>query len=98
MRDLLADDRLEDKRPAFDPALIDSRLFEDWQINASAAVIRLDVPDIRSDEPEALQRLYPDYASAINALREAGFDVLETRRTFLNGASLLVWARKNASE
>jgi ubiquinone/menaquinone biosynthesis C-methylase UbiE len=29
-------------------------------------------------------------------LREAGFTVLETRRTFLNGASLLVWARKDA--
>lgn len=31
-------------------------------------------------------------------LREAGFTVLETRRTFLNGASLLVWARKDAGE
>jgi uncharacterized protein YqjF (DUF2071 family) len=31
-------------------------------------------------------------------LATAGFDVLETRRTFLNGASLLVWARKNPSE
>jgi ubiquinone/menaquinone biosynthesis C-methylase UbiE len=28
-------------------------------------------------------------------LRDAGFTVLETRRTFLNGASLLVWARKD---
>ena len=28
-------------------------------------------------------------------LRQAGFTVLEMRRTFLNGASLLVWARKN---
>ncbi len=31
-------------------------------------------------------------------LAAAGFEVLETRRTFLNGASLLVWARKNATE
>ncbi len=31
-------------------------------------------------------------------LRAAGFTVLETRRTFLNGASLLVWARKDAEE
>jgi len=31
-------------------------------------------------------------------LTAAGFEVLETRRTFLNGASLLVWARKNATE
>lgn len=31
-------------------------------------------------------------------LGAAGFEVLEMRRTFLNGASLLVWARKNATE
>src|SRR5919108_922849 len=30
-------------------------------------------------------------------LRAAGFTVLETRRTFLNGASLLMWARKDAA-
>jgi SAM-dependent methyltransferase len=29
-------------------------------------------------------------------LRAAGFTVLETRRTFLNGASLLLWARKES--
>ncbi|MCA8914316.1 MAG: hypothetical protein KDB90_02805 [Planctomycetes bacterium] len=79
-RDLLADDRLEDKKPAFDPELIDSRPFGEgehtWQINASAAVIRLDVPDIRSDDKDALQRLYPDYASAAKALKAAGFEVL----------------------
>jgi hypothetical protein len=78
--DLLADDKLEDKRPGFDAALIDTRPFgqagNQWQINASAAVIRLDVPDIRSDEHEALQRLYPDYVSAAKALEAAGFDVL----------------------
>jgi hypothetical protein len=74
--DLLADDKLEDKHPRFDATLIDSRLLENWQINSSGAVIRLDVPDIRSDDHEALQRLYPDYASAAKALDAAGFDVL----------------------
>lgn len=78
--DLLADDRLEDKHPEFDPELIESRNFGDkgnlWQINSSAAVIKLDVPDIRSDDPDALQRLYPDYASAAKALKAAGLDVL----------------------
>jgi SAM-dependent methyltransferase len=29
-------------------------------------------------------------------LRSAGFTVLETRRTFLNGASLLLWAKKES--
>ena len=28
-------------------------------------------------------------------LRAAGFTVLESRRTFLNGSSLLMWARKD---
>jgi hypothetical protein len=77
---LLADDKLEDKKPIFDPALVDSRPFGEpgnqWRINASAAVIGLDVPDIRNDEHEALQRLYPDYASAAKVLEAAGFDVL----------------------
>ena len=31
-------------------------------------------------------------------LQQAGFTVLEMRRTFLNGASLLVWARKNTED
>ncbi|HEY3067259.1 MAG TPA: class I SAM-dependent methyltransferase [Methylomirabilota bacterium] len=31
-------------------------------------------------------------------LRAAGFTVLEMRRTFLNGASVLVWARKDSEE
>ena len=31
-------------------------------------------------------------------LRTAGFTVLEMRRTFLNGASLLVWARKGTED
>ena len=31
-------------------------------------------------------------------LRAAGFTVLELRRTFLNGASVLAWARKDTEE
>lgn len=80
VEDLLADDKLEDKKPAFNPYLIDSRPFGPpdnlWEINTSAAVIRLDVPATRSDAPEALLRLYPDYASAAKALTDAGFQVL----------------------
>jgi len=34
-----------------------------------------------------------EFAANLNA---AGFTVLESRRTFLNGASVLVWARKDA--
>jgi SAM-dependent methyltransferase len=38
---------------------------------------------------------YWDEAHFATNLRAAGFTVLETRRTFLNDASLLVWARKD---
>ena len=31
-------------------------------------------------------------------LRAAGFTVLEARRTFLNGASVLMWARKDTAD
>jgi ubiquinone/menaquinone biosynthesis C-methylase UbiE len=45
------------------------------------------------------KRTGPNYwgeAAFTAHLQSAGFTVLETRRTFLNGASLLVWARKDA--
>lgn len=80
VEDLLEDDKLADKKPAFDPALIDSRPFGEpghpWQINASAAVIRLNVPAIRDDSDEPLHRLYADYAKAAAAMKVAGFTVL----------------------
>ena len=45
-----------------------------------------------------MQRIGPHYWAeeefAAN-LRAAGFTVLESRRTFLNGSSLLMWARKD---
>ena len=37
---------------------------------------------------------YWDEATFAGRLRAAGFTVLETRRTFLDGASLLLWAKK----
>jgi SAM-dependent methyltransferase len=39
---------------------------------------------------------YWDEAAFAAHLRAAGFTILETRRTFLNGASLLLWARKES--
>src|SRR5262249_19753067 len=43
----LADDRLEDKKTAFDPSLVDRRPIEQWSLTGSEAVIRLDVPIIK---------------------------------------------------
>jgi ubiquinone/menaquinone biosynthesis C-methylase UbiE len=41
---------------------------------------------------------YWDENAFAGHLRDAGFTILEMRRTFLNGASLLVWARKGTGE
>jgi hypothetical protein len=40
---------------------------------------------------------YWDEATFSARLGQAGFTVLDMRRTFLGSASLLVWARKSAS-
>ncbi len=62
---LLVDDRIEDKKTTFDPALVDRRPMEGWSLNASEAVIRLDVPIVKPDQnPERLV-LHPSYSSAI---------------------------------
>lgn len=66
--DGLADDRVEDKVPAFDPALVDRRPLGEWSVNASAAVTRLDTPMLRPDLDEPLLRLHPSYKAAISAL------------------------------
>ena len=69
--DLLADDKLEDKKPVFDASLVDSRPFgpagHQWQFNTSAAVIGLDIEDI-GDET-GFDKLYPNYAAASEAFR-----------------------------
>jgi hypothetical protein len=77
--DLLQDDRLEDKKPAFDPALVDSRPLNGpggrWEINASDAVTKLDVDEPRGSEVRLLE-LYPSYVAAAKQMRDAGYQVL----------------------
>ncbi len=70
------DDRLDDKNPAFDETLVDSRLLGDWQVNKSAAVIKLDCPAIKPDREAPLLVLRPSYADAWNAAKAEGHDVL----------------------
>jgi hypothetical protein len=62
--ELLADDRVEDKKTEFKPELVDRRPLNDWQINTSEAVLRLDVPLVAPDTEAALLNLYPSYAAA----------------------------------
>lgn len=65
---VLADDLLDDKpAPHFDPKRIDPRPIDGWRLNASAAVMRLDVPPIKPDTESALLLLYPSYAAALSA-------------------------------
>jgi hypothetical protein len=65
--DALVDDRLEDKKPlTFDPALVDRRPLDHrngYLLNASAAVIRLDVPPVKPDVESELLTLFPSYAA-----------------------------------
>jgi hypothetical protein len=61
--EFLKDDRLEDKPSKFDPDLVDRRPLQGWLVNHSAAVIRLDCPEIKPDREGELLTLYPSYAA-----------------------------------
>ncbi|MDA0589283.1 MAG: hypothetical protein O2820_14995 [Planctomycetota bacterium] len=60
----LENDRLEDKNPEFDAELIDSRPLDGWDVNASAAVIRLHCPMIKPDQDPGLLELHASYSAA----------------------------------
>ncbi len=69
--DLLVDDKLSDKKPEFDAGIVDTRplgskLDDFWQLNASGAVLGLDIEDI-SDEA-GFDTLYASYAAAAKSL------------------------------
>ena len=72
----LVDDRIEDKKPVFDPDLVDSRPLEGWEINKSDAVIALDCPHIRPDTQGELLILRPSYADAVKAAKENDYELL----------------------
>src|SRR5262249_13315877 len=62
---LLVDDRIEDKKTAFDPGLVDRRPYQGWLLNASEAVVRLDVPIVKADLNPELLELHASYQSAV---------------------------------
>jgi len=72
----LTDDLLADKNPAFDPDLVDGRPLGDWELNASAAVVRLDCPSVKPDREAWMLELCPSYADAVKAAAGAGRDLL----------------------
>jgi len=67
VQDVLVDDRLEEKRAIpFNAALVDRRPEENgWLLNASSAVIRLDVPLVKPDVEPNLLTLHASYADAV---------------------------------
>jgi hypothetical protein len=82
----LADDLLDRQKPPFDATLIDSRPLGDWQLNASAAVLRLDCPMIKPDSEGAMLVLRPSYADAIKAAKRSGLALLPSAN-LLDGAA-----------
>ena len=65
---LVADD-LADKAPPFDPARVDRRPVEGWQVNASGAVIKLDTPALFADDADD-RPLAPSYVAAMQAAHQ----------------------------
>ena len=46
----LEDDKLVDKHPVFETGLIDSRPIRGWEVNLSAAIVKLDCRSLKPDE------------------------------------------------
>jgi hypothetical protein len=82
----LEDDKLDAKKPALDETLVDSRPLGDWELNASAAVTRLDCPILRPDQDAELLALRPSYAKAVEAAKLAGATLLPSAN-LLDGAA-----------
>jgi hypothetical protein len=82
----LADDWLQEKNPAFDGGIIDSRPLGDWELNASAAVVRLDCPAIKPDVEADLLVLRRSYSEAMSAAAGSGTEVLPSAN-LLDGAA-----------
>ena len=82
----LEDDRLADKRPDFDPTLVDSRPLGEWELNASGAVVRLDCPLLKPDRDTEALVLRSSYAAACAAARDADWTLLPSAN-LLDGAA-----------
>lgn len=85
--DVLVDDRLEDKNPAFDATLVDSRPLGDWEVNSSAAVVRLDCPIIKPDSEGEMLVLRPSYRDAITAGKDYHGKQLLPSANLIDGAA-----------
>jgi len=82
----LVDDNLADKKPEWNAALVDSRPVGDWELNASAAVMKLDCPSVKPDYDAWMLDLKPSYAAAV-AAAESHHRVLLPSANMLDGAA-----------
>ncbi len=82
----LADDVVAEKNPAFDETLVDSRPIGDWQVNASAAVVRLDCPVVKPDAEADMLVLRRSYKEAIDAAKQLHSDLLPSANMLAGAA------------
>jgi hypothetical protein len=85
--DVLVDDALADKNPEFDATLVDSRPLGDWEVNSSAAVVRLDCPMIKPDKEQWMLELRPSYQDMVRFIKECGGGPLLPSANMLDGAA-----------
>ncbi len=85
--DVLVNDTLADKNPAFDATLIDSRPLGDWEVNSSAAMVRLDCPMIKPDVEGSMLMLHPSYRDAVTAARDCGMKNVLPSANLIDGAA-----------
>ncbi len=64
--EVFVDDPVPRKPPAFDPELVDSRELDGWEVNKSAAVLRLDIRPIRHEKEAHLEKIYPNFQLAVD--------------------------------
>ncbi len=70
--DELVDDQIrEDHAPKFNPDLVHSQPIGGWQVNLSAAVVKLDVEMARPDADASHLKLAPSYAAATKYRHDA---------------------------
>ena len=72
----LQDDQVSELKAVFDPALVDKRLLDEWEVNSSGATLKLDCPDMKVDRNPELDQLYPGYIDAIAAAKKSRYDLL----------------------
>ena len=82
----LADDVVAEKNPAFDETLVNSRPIGDWQVNASAAVVRLDCPVVKPDAEADMLVLRRSYKEAIDAAKQLHSDLLPSANMLAGAA------------